>query len=746
VNEVGCRVTKMLLEVAEREGIPAATLLEGLSVPEAHLRDGRRRVDWTVWVHLVERLQELRGVEALREMGVRASSGPELHDLKRIAGFVSTPTQLYKLNARWAVSADFRHFRATCDELPHGRLRIAMSIDPHHRGSTAAFELATGVLRGVPILLGLPVADVVAHITPHGGTWEITPPRSRSIWARASRAVRALVGAESAIEQLGVQQQEILFQYRELEAKVREQRRVEAALRTSKERWQTLAENAPAAIFVVDANGTLRSASRPFGGRSTAELFGADLATLFSPEHRDAFHVAIAEVLRSGTPSDVTAQGPGGEGLPCWYAARIARLEGEGDDPCAIVLCTDVSEAKRAESALRESEERLRQAQKMEAIGRLAGGVAHDFNNLLTVVLSYSTFALSQLPPGAPLRDEIGEIKKAGERAADLTRQLLAFSRQQVLRPSVLDLNDVVRHVDKMLRRLIGEDIAVVMSLGEDLGRVKLDRGQIEQVILNLVVNARDAMPDGGTLSLETANAELDDGYAREHRDVAPGPHVMLVVSDTGSGMDRPTQARIFEPFFTTKDQGKGTGLGLSTVRGIVQQSGGSIWVYSEPGVGTTFRIYFPRVRGDEVTTAPSDPLVESVNGSETILLVEDEAQVRSLARRVLEERGYRVLEASTPREALTLSREHRSPIDLLVTDVIMPGMNGRDLAGVLGTERAGMPVLYMSGYAEHTIVSRGVVAEGVNLLQKPFTPDALAHKVRRALDVTGSTPIRPGA
>jgi signal transduction histidine kinase/ActR/RegA family two-component response regulator len=394
----------------------------------------------------------------------------------------------------------------------------------------------------------------------------------------------------------------------------------------------------------------------------------------------------------------------------------------------------ELAERRRAEDALQRTEEQLRHAQKMEAVGRLAGGIAHDFNNLLSVVLGYSTFMLDQVPPKDPLHDDLQQIKLAGERAADLTRQLLAFSRQQVLEPSVVQLDEVVRGLSRMLERLCGESVAMRTAFAPDLGRVKADPGNIEQVIVNLVVNARDAMPTGGALTIETANVELDAAYARDHLGVSPGPHVMLAISDTGHGMDRETQQRIFEPFFTTKEKGKGTGLGLSTVFGIVQQNRGSIWVYSEPGQGTTFKVFLPRTDEVPARRGRTTEMV-TLRGDETVLLVEDDDQVRQVAVGILRRAGYQVLEARGGGEAILISERHATPIEALVSDVVMPLMSGPDLAARLAPQRPAMKVLFMSGYTDDAILHHRVVTPGITLLQKPLTPDALLRKLRTVLD-----------
>jgi two-component system, cell cycle sensor histidine kinase and response regulator CckA len=393
-----------------------------------------------------------------------------------------------------------------------------------------------------------------------------------------------------------------------------------------------------------------------------------------------------------------------------------------------LVLATDVSETRRLEA-------QLVQAQKMEAVGRLAGGVAHDFNNVLGVITGYGELLLKSLGPEHPGSKRVEEIQKAAERAAGLTRQLLAFSRQQVLQPRVLDLNEVVADVEKMLGRLIGEDVHLVIARDASLGRIRADPGQIEQVLMNLSVNARDAMPKGGGLILETANVTLDEAYATAHPEVRPGPFVMLSVTDTGEGMDAATRAHVFEPFFTTKPAGKGTGLGLATVFGIVQQSGGSVSLDSEVGVGTTCKIYFPRV--EDALPLPSRPLASAAprGGTETVLLVEDADSLREMIREILEEAGYTVLESSDPDEALFKVSTFASPLGLILTDVVMPGMSGPELAKSVRLARPEIKVLFMSGYTDEAMGVHGVLGTGTQFIQKPFAADALLRKVREAID-----------
>jgi two-component system cell cycle sensor histidine kinase/response regulator CckA len=410
--------------------------------------------------------------------------------------------------------------------------------------------------------------------------------------------------------------------------------------------------------------------------------------------------------------------------------------------PMVLGVGIDISERRRAEKAralaeqaLRRTEQQLRQSQKMEAIGRLAGGMAHDFNNMLTVVLMFSSLLIEDLRPDDPMRDALEEIKRAADRSTALTRRLLAFSRQQVLEPRVIDLNEIVRSMEEMIRRLVGADVQLVTSLEPSLGKVKVDANQIEQVVMNLVVNARDAMPDGGTLTIKTANVELDEHSALDPLDAKPGSYAMLAVVDTGVGMDRATRASIFEPFFTTKEEGKGTGLGLATAFGVVKQSGGDICVTSEPGRGSTFEIYLPRSDESGIGLGPlAKVVVTTLRGSETILLVEDDDSIRRVARATLAKNGYQVLEAANAGEALLICEQTEGPIDLLLTDVVLPRMNGRHLAERLVAIRPSLRVVYMSGHTEDSLLRGGRLDRGVVFLQKPLTPEALLRKVREVI------------
>jgi PAS domain S-box-containing protein len=514
------------------------------------------------------------------------------------------------------------------------------------------------------------------------------------------------------------------------------------ALRTQQEFLREVIDTNPNLIFVKDWEGRFtlaNSAIADLYGSSTENLIGkSDGDFNNNPEEVRRFLEADREVMREKQPRFIPEEPVTNAltGEVRWLQTIKVPLSSNGHGGVQVLgVATDITERKRAEGALKDSEEQLRQSQKLEAIGQLAGGVAHDFNNLLTVITGYSDLLLRRHGHDDSLRSKITEIRKAGDRAAALTRQLLAFSRKQTLQPKVLEVNALVTDIGKMLRRLIGEDIEVVMTLRPEVDRINADPGQIEQVLMNLVVNARDAMPQGGKLIIETSHVEFDEAFIQTHLTLRPGRYVMMAVSDTGSGMDAETQKHIFDPFFTTKEVGKGTGLGLSTVYGIVKQSGGSIWVYSEVGKGTTFKIYLPRYEDDGEVKTSTTEAKELVRGKEIVLLVEDEPMVRALTRENLEECGYKVLEASNGEEALSICDQHDGTIDLMLTDVVMPLMSGREVAERITKKCPGVKVLYMSGYTDDAIVHHGVLDAGTAFLEKPFTLDGLARKVRSVLD-----------
>jgi PAS domain S-box-containing protein len=516
-----------------------------------------------------------------------------------------------------------------------------------------------------------------------------------------------------------------------LRAQERQRHLAESALRASEERFRALVEHSSDALLLLDEEGRLTYAaasSRRHLGRAPDELVGQSLFDLLHPDDREFGGTLLTEALQrpgEGVTAEIRFKHVDGS-WRIMESIGVNRL----DDPAvdAIVLnARDITDRRKLS-------EQLRQSQKMEAVGQLAGGVAHDFNNLLTAILGYCNLMLDDLPRDSPLRPDIAEVKAAGERAASLTRQLLAFSRRQMLQPQIVDINSLIRQMETLLRRIISEDVELVTALAPSLPPVKVDPACIEQVLVNLAVNARDAMPAGGRVTIETTVIDLDEPYAVSHATVVPGRYVMLAVSDTGEGMDASTRARVFEPFFTTKEQGKGSGLGLATVYGIVKQSGGYIWVYSEPGHGSVFKIYLPYA-ASLVASATDDRSPSSgTRGWETVLLVEDEDAVRALAREVLRRHGYVVLEARHGLDALRVAERHPDVIQLLVTDVVMPHMSGRALAERLGAVRPKMKVLFMSGYTDHAVMHRHL-APGAAFLQKPFSPETFARMVRALLD-----------
>ena len=506
----------------------------------------------------------------------------------------------------------------------------------------------------------------------------------------------------------------------------------EMALRRSEANFRSLVLNSPYAIFRTGSSGKILDANPALVGmlgyQSDAELTALELsADVYSDPTKSQHLVKLLESQTQFQGMEVEWKRKDGKVIAVSLTGRPVRDE-RGTLTHFEMIAEEVSQRKALEA-------QLRQSQKMESVGRLAGGVAHDFNNLLSVILGYSEVLEDSPTLNSEHRKHAGAIKKAGLRAASLTRQLLAFSRQQILEPKVLNLNTVVADMEEMLRRLIGEDIELTTALDPALGQIQADQGQIEQIIMNLIVNARDAMPQGGKLSIETANVDLDEVFVQRRPPTTAGPYVLLAVTDTGSGMDKEKQAHIFEPFFTTKGKDKGTGLGLAVVYGVVKQSSGYIWVYSEPGKGSSFKIYLPRVHKPVEMTGNSADFHGSVRGSETILLVEDEESLRGLTHSLLVQHGYNVLQASDGTRALETVRQYQGRIHLLLTDVVMPGTSGRTLAEKMAVHYPDTKVLFMSGYTDYAVVAHGVLDGGTFLLQKPFTRDALMRKVREVLD-----------
>jgi len=532
----------------------------------------------------------------------------------------------------------------------------------------------------------------------------------------------------------------------------RKSRQAEEALRVSEEKYRSLTDdvldNSAVAIFILDFDFRVvwvNCALEDYFGLKRDEIIGKDKRQLIRERIKDIFEDPDGFVNKVFSTYDdntyierfechVIANG---EREERWLEHRSQPIQSGLYTGGRIEHYYDISNQKQVEKKMKEMQAQLIQSQKMEAVGTLAGGIAHDFNNILTTIIGNAELALMDVIKDESLRNGIEEIKKAGKRAASLTHQLLAFSRKQIVQPKILNINELLTDIEKMLGRLIGEDVELLTIPEPELWQVEIDPGQIEQMIMNLAVNARDAMPKGGKLTVGTANADLDKNYFRERgiHEETPGHYVMLTISDTGIGMDKETQEHIFEPFFTTKEVGKGTGLGLSTVYGIIKQNNGFVWVYSEPGQGSTFKVYLPKVKEDAEPEEKEQSPVDDPIGSETVLIVEDDYGLRKFAQEVLQSYGYRILAAENGEDALRVSDEYESPIHLLLTDVVMPRMGGKELAERLQPLYPLMKVLYMSGYTDNAIVHHGVLAPGLNFLEKPFTPEGLARKVREVLD-----------
>jgi PAS domain S-box-containing protein len=525
---------------------------------------------------------------------------------------------------------------------------------------------------------------------------------------------------------------------------VSERKQAEQALRESEARYRDLFDNASDLVCSTTLDGTflyVNPAWREAMGTTDEGLAARHFPDLLHPDSRERYREVVSRAQAGETLGHVDLVLLTAAGAPLTLEGNISCTSGDGGPPRLRGIYRDVTERKRVE-------EQLRRAERMQAAGRLAGGVAHEVNNMMTGVIGFSEFLMRSLDPGDPRRIEVSEIIKAGTRAADVTRQLLAFTRQQFLRPERLAVNAVVHDHEKMLRRMLGEDHHLELALDPAAGEIRADRGQFEQVLVNLILNARDAMPSRGRVTIATRPLDLNEAYVLEHDGVAipPGPYVQLSFSDTGVGMQPDVQARIFEPFYTTKPVGQGTGLGLSTVYGIVKQSDGYIWVYSEPGLGTTFRICLPRVGAHRTISTHAEHAVPARGGTETVLIVEDEDLVRSLAGRSLRERGYRVLEARHGGEALRLLESEPVGVDLVISDVVMPEMGGRELAARLARMRPPPPVLFMSGYTGEDVTQRGLLEPGAPFQQKPFSSDGLATKVREMLDAAPRAPAPAGS
>jgi two-component system cell cycle sensor histidine kinase/response regulator CckA len=547
--------------------------------------------------------------------------------------------------------------------------------------------------------------------------------------ATVDKALKAVIGDFDLAS--GVEKPAITSTIRHAIDEYSKERQRQKAEDTLRKLWRAVEQSADL-VMITDREGVIEYVNPAFEvltGYSPRELMGQTPRVLKSDLQTPELYKELWQTILSGNVFRCTLVNRKKNGDTFVAEKTITPLrDGEGKITHFISNDRDITDRRRMEN-------QIQQAQKMDAVGRLAGGVAHDFNNLLMVISSYAELMLDTLTPQHPLRRNVDEIQKASRRAADLTRQLLAFGRKQMQTLQLLDLNLIIEDINKMLPRLIGEDIELAFVPGAKLGKVKSDPVQIEQILMNLVANARDAMPKGGRLVIETANLRLDDSYVQEHSIVPPGDYILLTVTDSGTGIAPEHLLHIFEPFYTTKEEGKGTGLGLATVYGIVKQNSGFIWVYSEPGLGTTFKIYLPRARQAKIAPQPTVPLEDCPRGSETLLLAEDEGAVRESIREFLTLNGYTVLEAQNGTEALALSRGHVGPIHLMIADVVMPEMGGAKLAGELAADRPDMKILFVSGYAEATFQRHGAIDVTTRFLQKPFSLKALARKVREVLD-----------
>ena len=703
-----------------KDGSVVAVSIVGMPV---RVRGGQVAV-YAIFRDISERKQAEALQSALYRIARITSSAGDLQDfyaaIHRIVGELMYAKNFYiALYDRESNLLSFPYFVDEVDSTPAPK--------PLGKGLTEY------VLRSGEPLLATP--DVFNNLVRQGKVESLGAPSVDWLGVPLKTADTAIgvlvVQSYSQDVRFGSKEKEILTFVSQHVATAIEHKRHEQALRDSEARYRSLVLSAVYGIYrstleghFLDVNPALISM---LGYDSAAEVLALDPQNdvYVRPEDRMRLRQEY-ERHRQLDNMEVKWRRKDGRAITVRLSGRAVSPEGEHQ--VLEIIAEDVTDRRILE-------DQFRQAQKMEAIGRLAGGVAHDFNNLLMVIGGYTYVLLNQLGAGDPRRKKAEAIQEATERAATLTRQLLAFGRKQVLELKVIDLNAVVADISNLLRPLIGEDVEVLISCDSKLGRTKADPGQVEQVIMNLAVNARDAMPSGGKLIIESRNIDLDDSYQRLHASVKPGRYVMLAVSDTGSGMDAETQSHIFEPFFTTKEKGKGTGLGLSTVYGIVKQSGGYIFAYSELGRGTTFKIYLPRVEEAAAESLPERRIRPGLGGRETILLVEDEESVRELIAEALRAQGYNLLIAANGQEALALAAPANCHIDLMITDVVMPNMGGRELANRLAQSRPQMRVLYLSGYTEDAIVHQGVLDPGTLFLQKPFSLDALAGKVREILE-----------
>ena len=742
MSEVSCRACLPLLKALRASGHSPERVLEGLPFRVEDLERPSNRIAWDDFTAVLDRTDRALGDPGrLEEFAARYISGSTGIVGALVANFVSV-RPVYQLGARLYGPSLFSCTRATCEELPGGRLRQTIEILPPFRDSEVFFRAMRGALRATPSIIGQPEAAVEMELQPRRAVYTITPPPGLTLWARARRLFSRRRMISEMLTELTVQHEELQESYQRARAAgeqlAAQSRQLETLNRLGRElaRRTDVGELADSVMKLLEDHFRFEGVElwlMPSEGHAPQRLRQTGRRS-GEPSLRHAFRtgdriVGRLDLWEPQASDDASTRRLLQELLP-WIALALDNARSfEALSRQTRRLEEEIAERRRAE-------QQLQQAQKMEAVGRLAGGLAHDFNNLLTAITGYAELARDALEPDDPARDDIEEISAVSERAAALIKQIMAFSRRQMLLPRRLDLNAVVLEMEKMLGRLVGEHIELAIVPAPDLATVMADPGQLEQVIVNLVVNSRDALPGGGRIEIETSNAAVGPAGGPAGSELGPGRSVRLQVRDNGCGMDSETRARIFEPFFSTKPREEGTGLGLATVYGIVTQSGGAIAVESKVGRGTAVTIHLPAVEGapDAVETAEVDTLIPG--GKETLLLVEDEEPVRTVARRTLESWGYSVLEAPDGEAALAVCRSHSGSIDALITDVVMPGIDGRELARRLPALRPELRgVIYVSGYASDDVEADGRPASERVFLRKPFSRRALLGAVRRLLD-----------
>lgn len=742
-REVSCRVMLPFLRSMSARGASVELLAHGAGLPADQLADPSAWMDWEQFCVVSRNVMRFWGEERLQGMGQELLDVPVLRGFAVVGRMLPSTYALYEWAGRQLMGPGGLLFRCVDyhgERVAPGRYSFQLNLPAGYTHNPAFFMVVEACLRAMPGLAGHGEAQVTSQATKGGATFEVALGQRRGMRDELLSLARGLV-SRSESNSLREAHELLMARNSELQSQVSERHRVTEALSASEKRFRIFSELTNDYCYMARFRDGVLSCEWITGSYTESTGFSQDDLKIRglhgAVQAEDQPHVqrmleevatgeSVVHEFRINTQSGQVRwmrehlrpePDPDGEGLRVYGAAR------------------DVTDRRVAEAEQANLEAQLRQSQKMDAVGRLAGGVAHDFNNLLTVILTHCGFLLNELPPDTQLHDDASDIQAAARRAAGLTQRLLAFSRQQVLTPRVLEINTVVRDLEPMLTSLTGEGIELDIQLDPEPGQLKADRAQLEQIVLNLVVNARDAMPKGGRLTIASGLVEIQEDYVRQHPEAQTGPHVALGVRDTGVGMDEETLARIFEPFFTTKEQGKGTGLGLSTVYGIVKQSGGSIHVESEQGFGTTFEVFFPAVE-EAVRREPSvRPRSERAPRQSTILVVEDEEGVRRGVQRILKHAGYQVLVAADPAQAIAIVEDYEEDLDLLLTDIVMPMMNGLQLAERVVAMRDDIKVLYMSGYTSDTVDTDNQLDPAVEFLQKPFTRQAMLTKVADILN-----------